>query len=48
MWINGEWHVTSWHIFYPNNTGSSRFVPGGHTTYIVTPDGHITNTIPGA
>jgi hypothetical protein len=46
-WLQGEWHLVSWHIFYPNHKGASRFVPGGHTYYTVTPDGRVTNSMPG-
>lgn len=42
-----NWSVTAWHIWYPNNTGSSRFVPGGFTSYTVSNDGKINGTIPG-
>ena len=45
--MDGEWHVTAWHIWYPRNKGSSRFVPGGFTTYVVSTDGEILRTIPG-
>ena len=41
------WDVTAWHIFYPNNKGSSRFVPGGFTDYVVSRDGRILKTMPG-
>ena len=46
-WRRGAWHVMAWHIRFPNNTGASRFVPGGHTFYIVSPDGRVTDTLPG-
>ena len=42
-----DWFVTAWHIWYPNNTGSSRFVPGGYTAYTVSHDGKILATMPG-
>jgi hypothetical protein len=42
-----QWHVTAWHIWYPENTGSSRFVPGGFTSYTVSSDGRIVDTMPG-
>ena len=42
-----DWFVMAWHIMYPNNTGSSRFVPGGFTTYTVSNDGKILETMPG-
>jgi hypothetical protein len=45
--IDGEWSVTAWHIWYPHNVGSSRFVPGGFTIYVVSVDGKILKTIPG-
>jgi hypothetical protein len=41
------WDVTAWHIFYPTNKGSSRFVPGGFTDYTVSSDGKILKTMPG-
>lgn len=41
------WSVTAWHIWYPQNTGSSRFVPGGFTTYVVSDDGKIVEVQPG-
>jgi hypothetical protein len=44
---DGRWYVTAWHIWYPDNTGSSRFVPGGFTTYIVSDDGKILEAQPG-
>jgi hypothetical protein len=46
-WRGGEWHVMSWHIFYRNNKGVSRFVPGGFTSYTVNPDGRVTSIMPG-
>jgi len=45
--MDGDWWVTAWHIWYPNNVGSSRFVPGGFTTYVVSTDGRIVRTLPG-
>ena len=45
--IDERWHVLAWHIWYPNNKGSSRFVPGGFTTYVVSTDGSILETLPG-
>jgi hypothetical protein len=45
--MDGNWHVVAWHIWYPNNTGSSRFVPGGFTVYVVSTDGRIIKTLPG-
>ena len=39
------WSVTAWHIWYPNNNGSSRFVPGG--SYLLGEDGKILEKIPG-
>ena len=45
--IDGNWWVTAWHISYPNNVGSSRFVPGGFTTYVVSTNGTILRTVPG-
>lgn len=41
------WDVTAWHIFYPANSGSSRFVPGGFTDYVVGQDGRIVKTMLG-
>lgn len=41
------WRVTAWRICYPNNVGSSRFVPGGYTIYVVNIDGKIMDTRPG-
>jgi hypothetical protein len=45
--IDGRWYVTAWYILYPDNTGSSRFVPGGFTTYILSNDGKILKVLPG-
>jgi hypothetical protein len=45
--MDGEWYVTAWHIWYPRNKGSSRFVPGGFTTFVVSTDGEILKTMPG-
>ncbi len=42
-----DWFVTAWHLMNPNKTGSSRFVPGGFTTYTVNNDGKIIGTMPG-
>jgi hypothetical protein len=42
-----DWFVKAWHIRYPDETGSSRFVPGGFTTYTVGNDGRILATMPG-
>jgi Clp amino terminal domain, pathogenicity island component len=44
---DGRWYVTAWHIWNPDNTGSSRFVPGGFTMYIVSDDGKILEALPG-
>ena len=41
------WYVTAWHIMYPDNVGSSRFVPGGFTDYLVSREGGILKTLPG-
>lgn len=38
---NEHWLVEAWHIWYPNNQGSSRFVPGGYTSYYLSVDGKI-------
>jgi len=46
--VDGEWRVMAWHIWYPNNLGSSRFVPGGFTIFVVSIDGKIIRTLPGA
>jgi hypothetical protein len=40
-WKEECWLVTAWHIWYPNNQGSSRFVPGGFTSYFLSADGKI-------
>ena len=45
--VKGEWWVTAWHIRYPKNSGGSRFVPGGFTTYVVSREGTIERTIGG-
>ena len=45
--MDGDWWVTAWHIWYPNNVGSSRFVPGGFTTYVVSTNGSVLRTLPG-
>jgi hypothetical protein len=45
--VDGDWWVTAWHIWYPHHQGSSRFVPGGFTTYVVSADGKILKTLPG-
>jgi hypothetical protein len=45
--LDEVWYVTAWHIRYPNNVGSSRFVPGGFTSYVVSTDGKILRTLPG-
>ena len=45
--MDGEWWVTAWHIWYPKEVGSSRFVPGGFTVYAVSTDGKIIRTMPG-
>jgi hypothetical protein len=41
---NEHWSVTARHIWYPNNQGSSRFVPGGFSDYYLSADGKILNT----
>lgn len=41
------WRVIDWHIWYPAQSGSSRFVPGGFTTYLLGDDGKILKKIPG-
>ena len=41
------WSVLAWHIMYPKNVGSSRFVPGGYTFYLVSTDGRIVGSFPG-
>jgi hypothetical protein len=45
--MDGKWYVTAWHIWYPDNKGSNRFVPGGFTSYVVGTDGRILETMPG-
>jgi hypothetical protein len=45
--MDGDWWVTAWHILYTNNVGSSRFVPGGFTTFVVSTNGTILRTLPG-
>jgi hypothetical protein len=45
---DGTWSVMAWHIMYPNNSGSSRFVPGGHTFYTVSGDGQVLEARAGA
>jgi len=45
--MDGDWWVTAWRILYPNNVGSSRFVPGGFTTYVVSTNGSVLRTLPG-
>lgn len=42
-----QWLVTAWRVVYPNNTGASRFTPGGYTTYVVGADGRVIDTLPG-
>jgi len=42
------WHVTAWHMWYPHRKGSSRFVPGGFTIYVVSTDGGILSVMPGS
>ena len=45
--IDDQWNITAYRIFYPENKGSSRFVPGGFTMYIISTNGVILKTIPG-
>ena len=45
--VDGEWWVTAWHIWYPDNVGWSRFTPGGSKDYIVSTDGKIVSRVPG-
>jgi hypothetical protein len=45
--MDGDWWVTALHIWYPNEVGSSRFVPGGFTIYEVTTEGTMLRTLPG-
>jgi hypothetical protein len=47
MELEDSWNVTAWRIIYPENAGSSRFVPGGFTTYIVGHNGDILKRVPG-
>ena len=42
-----DWFVMAWHIQYPSETGASRFVPGGWTSYTISNDGKILQTMPG-
>lgn len=46
-WLGEYWHVMAWRIMYPENTGGSRFVPGGYVTYRVSADGRVMATYPG-
>lgn len=41
------WMVVAWRIIYPENVGASRFVPGGFTSYLVSPEGEILMRRPG-
>lgn len=43
----GQWHVTAWHIRYPENKGATRFVPGGFTSYTIGASGEILTKRPG-
>ena len=45
--MDEDWWVMAWHIWYPHNTGSRRFVPGGYTIYVVSTEGMIVRTLPG-
>jgi hypothetical protein len=45
--IDNEWSVLAWHIWYPENSGESRFVPGGFTSYTVSDAGTILRVMPG-
>ncbi|HEX8295504.1 MAG TPA: hypothetical protein VF593_04350 [Chthoniobacteraceae bacterium] len=45
--IDNEWSVLAWHIWYPENSGESRFVPGGFTSYTVSDAGKILQVMPG-
>lgn len=45
--VDGAWWVMAWHIWFPNNVGSSRFAPGGFTEYVVSTKGKILETLPG-
>lgn len=45
--IENRWLVNALFIYYPENKGDQRFVPGGFTTYIVSKDGVILETLPG-
>jgi hypothetical protein len=47
QWNGTQWRVWSWRIVYPNNPGSSRFVPGGYTIYMVDTSGLIAAILPG-
>jgi hypothetical protein len=46
-WYRGNWSVSALHIWYSKNQGASRFVPGGNTLYVISPNGHIIDAIPG-
>ncbi len=46
-YIDNHWNVTANRIFYPHNTGSAKFVPGGFTIFVITTNGVITNKIHG-
>ena len=41
------WAVTAWRIEYPNNKGSSRFVPGGFRSIIIDRTGNVTQYLHG-
>jgi hypothetical protein len=41
------WSVKAWHIYYPDNVGVSRFVPGGFAIYSLSREGEILGIRPG-
>ena len=46
-YADGEWNLLRWIAVYPENEGSSKFVPGGHAIYLVSTNGLLTRIIPG-
>ena len=46
-YIHGEWNLQRWIAMYPENEGSSKFVPGGHTMYLVSTNGLLTRIVHG-
>ena len=41
------WFVTAWHIRHANAKGSARFEPGGYTSYLVSSQGRVIESVPG-